>query len=532
MRRSASLVLSALLVALVGCEPCAGTSICGQGVHVSYTGHIVERATQQSVAGARVTFTRTGGIALVSSAINAYTDSHGFFRLAAEASTEGAVIGTLRVAPPGRPSYDVRGLSLQTTTISGDGGNLGRLVADPYIMFIAELRSRLLGAGSGLARASVTFRRTGGIRISQEVIATAADAYGRFYLDPQALEPGTLEGIVTVSAPGFPRSYDIPVQIETRYQDVIVRDVAVLNVGGGLLWAGEVYHRGSNRHVAGIPVDFQRTSGLAVTPERFSTTTNDIGLFAIQPTPLGEGEMVGTVTVHPPTPWAPIVVPNVRVYTFDSDIVRLATRIPYGAQAFGAIELRYRTTMTPVTAGAAVVFRRTGGVPAQPDSSADIVNSFGFAPVLLGTEANGDVIGDIEVQLGEPYGTQIIRGVRVKSSEDDIQRFLGTYPVGRWFPQVAHLADSATGRAIPGARVVFTREDGVPFTPNPYIVIPNADGYFGIRPQPLADGDVVGTLTFELPAPYPSASVRGIHLQTSTNDTLRFIGTWLFAKPK
>lgn len=528
----ARLALVVLLLAAGACDPCAGTASCRTGARISYTGHIVERTTARSVPGTDVTFTRTSGIELSDEPIHAVSDADGFFRLRAGVTSSGDVIGTLHVAPPNRPAYDVAGITMHTTEVAGDGGDLGRIVSDPFIMFVAEVHNRVPGHDAIVPYASVTFRRTGGIAIDPAVIQLTADANGRFFLAPIAAQAGAVAGIITINGPGFPNSYDIPVQIGTQYQDVVTRDVNVLRIGTTLLWAGEVFRRGTNGHTAGIQVDFQRTAGIDVVPAQFTTTTNDIGLFPIQPAPIGEGELVGTVTIHSPAPFAPVIVPNVRVHTVADDSVRLAGRWGYGSQVFGAIELIYRTTMSRVDSGATVIFRRTGGVQTLSDSAVTRVNQFGAAGLQLASNAAGDAVGDFEVQLGEPYGTEIIRGVHVASAEDDIQRFYGTHAVGRWFPQVAQVVDSVTRQAIPGTIVRFTREDGIGTTPDPYIVTPNADGYFALRPQPLSDGEVVGTITFQLPAPYASVNIRGVHLRTSMDDTLRFIGTFAFLRPR
>jgi hypothetical protein len=525
-------LLAICAVIASACDPCAGTPSCRGPEHVAYTGHMVERATERSAPGTVVTFIRTGGVQLAADTIRAAAASDGFFLLSASANSGGDVTGILRIGPPNRPTFDVPNIVLHTTTVNGDGGDLGRLVVDPFIMFVAEVRSRLAGSPIGIPYANVTFRRTGGIAVDQEVINTSTDISGRFIIAPNARQAGVLQGIITISASGFAHTFDIPVSLETIYQDVTPHDVSVLNIGASLLWAGEIYRRGSNEPAAGIPVDFVRTSGLAVTPSSFTSTTTVGGLFAIQPAPLGEGELVGTITVHPPAPWSVFSVPNVRVHTVADDTVRLAGRWGYGAQVFGAVQLLYRTTMQPVDSGASIIFRRTGGALTQPDTFVNQVNQFGSVGVQLAASAAGEVIGNLEVRLGEPYGTEVISGKHLASAEDDVQRFAGTHLVGRWFPQFAQLLDSVTHAPIPGARVSFTRVSGVAFAPDPYITTPNADGYFALRPQPLADGEVIGNMTFELPPPYRNATALGIHLKSSMDDSLRFVAAWFIAPSK
>lgn len=516
---------------LAACDPCAGTSGCRDGDHISYVGHIVEHASGRSVGGVPVTFIRTSGVSIAIDTLRAISDGAGFFHLETTTSASGDVIGTIHVAPPGRDAYDMAGVVMHTTRVGGDGGDLGRLVVDPYIQYIAELRNRRKNDGVVMDGAVVSFKRTGGIPVVPDSIQMVSDTAGRFLLAPTAVHPGVMTGYVNVAAPGERVSYNIPLTIETRYFDTPNRQVDVLNIGFALVWAGEIHRRASNAHQANIQVDVRRTGGVLVDPAQFTTQTNDIGLFPIQPLPANSGDAFFELTIHPPSPFSPFVISNVRVFTTADDTVRLAGAWGWGAQAFGAIELRYRTTMTSVAPGAQVIFRRTSGIAVRPDTFVDAVNQFGFAKVQLPADASGDVVGDFEIRLGEPYGTEFIRGVHLPSAEEDTQRFYGTHLVGRWFPQVGQVLDSASQRPIPGARVTFTRVDGVQFAPNPYVVTPNADGYFALRPQPLADGDVVGNITFDLPAPYSQVVIRGIHLHTSMDDTLRLVGSWLVAKP-
>jgi hypothetical protein len=513
------------------CDPCAGTASCRSNVdRIAYTGHVVEHSSGRSVAGVQVTFVRSSGPGLGNDTLRATTGTDGFFMLSADAKSAGKIVGTLHVEPPGRPGYDVAGIELNTTRTAGDGGDLGRFVSDPYVVFVGQIRDRLTGDEFAGGYAAVGFQRTGGVAIEPDTIATQADLYGRFFLAPKVEGPGVVEGRLTVRIEGRGH-FVMPLRIETRYRDEAPRDVSIVNWGSALLWVGEVYRRGTNEHIAGIPVDFERTAGINVSPAQFRTTTNEIGYFPIQPSPEGEGELIGTATIHPPG-YAPISVPNVRVRTMSDDTVRLAGRFGYGAQAFGLAELRYRTTQSRVAPGAGFTFERVAGVQTLAPVFAGAIKDPGFAVVQLGTTTTGTVTTRVEVKLGEPYGTDTVT-IQVPSAEDDSLRFLGTYIVGRWFPYIAQVLDSATHQPIPGATAKFTRTSGVDITPNPYTVTPGTDGIFPLRPQPLADGEVIGDLTLQLPAPYPSTvTIPGLRLRSSKNDTLNFIGLFFVAPKK
>ena len=529
MKRISELwVLGTLVIGASACDPCAGTSSCRTSARVALSGHIVEHATGHPVSGAEFTFVRTSGVDLVQDTVHGVSDADGFFTIAASAKGSGDVAGTLHVTPPGRPAYDIAGVQARTTTVAGDGTDIGRIVSDPYILYIADIRDRVKGTGAG-ANASVTFTRTGGVEISPSVIKTNADASGQFYLAPAVTQPGTVFGDLTISAKGYPHPFTVSLAIPTEYHAGPTHLVHVANIGSALLWVGQIYRRGSNEPVAGVPVDFVRTGGIQITPDHFSTVTGTFGLFPIRPTPLAEGELIGDITVHPPK-LPPFTVHGVRVRTEGDDSVRLAGKWGYGSQAYGLMELRYRTTNTIVANGTSGVFRRTGGLPMFPDTASYVVKELGFAALQTMTDTDGTVLADVEVRLGEPYGTEIIHNVPIKSAAADTEFFIGTYIVGRWFPQVGQLVDSVNHKPIPGAKVMLTHVSGVQFTPDPFITTPDSNGYFQLRPQPLADGDAVADMTFVFPAPYAPVTVKGIHLRTSMDDTVRFAGAW-FIQP-
>jgi hypothetical protein len=526
----ASLALAAgAVISAEGCDPCAGVSNCRPGSHIAISGRLLVRESSKPVAGGRISFIRTSGAKLSSDSISAVSDGDGFFLLSTDAAEDGAVRGRLRVEPPNATTYTVPEVVAQTSRVAGEGTDLGRIVSDPFLNFIGEIQDRLTNKVIPLS--DIVFKRTGGIDIQPSTISVQADRSGRFFLAPKALGVGAVTGNVIVSAPGYPGElFTIPISISTEYRDLSSVGVSVLHLGAALLWSGEVYRRGSNAHIAGIPVDFARTGGIAVTPDHFTVSTNDIGLFPIQPIPSTEGELIGDVTIHSPPPFSPAVIRGVRVTTQQDDSVRSAGRWGFGSQAFGSIEFWYRTTMVPATAGPTVVFHRTSGVATDVDTYSDKINNFGRSGLQLATHDTGSLVGDFEVQLGEPYGTELIKGIRAASREDDAQRFYGVFLVGRWFPQVAQVVDDQTGKPIPGTRISFARTSGVNVTPTPFVVNANSDGYFGIRPQPLADGVAIGDVTVSAPT-YRDTVITGVRLQSSQDDTSRFIGTWRLRKP-
>jgi hypothetical protein len=526
-------VVSAVVAAAAAfsaCEPCAGVASCRESTpRFALSGRVVDYASNAPVSGTALVFVRKGGPTLAADSIYAKTDGDGFFLFESSASDIGNVNGVLVVRPPGLPSYTIDTVNVATSRVSGEGSDIGRIVANPYIDFIGALLSRQ--NASGLESVTVKFVRTGGIKVVPESVVTETDRYGRFSLALQALSPGTVTGLLTVERKnGFPPRTTLPLSISTLYRATPNREVRTIRLGTVLLWAGEVYRRGDNSHREGLQVDFNRTGGIPATPATFSVFTNSIGLFPIQPIPQADGELVGDIAIHPPAPHSLVIARGVKVFTTNDDSVRLAGRWGYGAQVFGAIEFWYRTTMKPISAGPDVVFKRTGGGLADgADSSKAPANEFGRARIQLASLGSTTMTGDVIVRLPEPYGVDTIRNVSVLSREDDEQRFVGVYLVGRWFPQIAQVVDDATGKPVPGTSVTFKRTSGVAVAPDPYTITANPDGYFGIRPQPLGDGETVGQVTITAPG-YQTMVVDGVRLQSSRSDATQFIGAWRIRK--
>jgi hypothetical protein len=515
-------------IATTACSPCAGTSECRSNTRIAYSGRMVERRTERGVGGVRVTFVPTGGVRIAQDSIVTTSDGDGFFTLVADADAAGESVGNLTITPalPHQP-YTVTGIRLSTTNVRGDGGELGRLVIDPYLALIGEVRDRI--SYSVVPNAFVTFRRTGGVAIDADSIVTQADQSGRFFLNTPAATVGTVTAEISIAATGYPRSFAIPLSIRTEYRDRPTPDIVLLRLGTTLLWVGEVHRRGNDTLTAGLLVEFDRTGGIPVQPSHFESRTNEVGRFALNPMPGAEGQVVGDLTIHPPPPFAAFVVRGVQLRTSDS--VGFLGRWGYGQQVFSEVEFLNRTTGKPVGPGGIVLSRRTAGIQTDPEALVDTINGFGRSKIQMAALDSGEVTLDLEVRLGEPYGTEFIRGVRISSRNSDDQILYGSVSVGRWFPQIGLVRDRDTDQPIPDVRITFRRTGGIAIQPDPYIVAANPDGSFPIRPQPLSDGEVVGDLTISVPPPYRDSVITGLRLQTSMDDRLNVIGLWRFAKP-
>lgn len=215
--RMAGLAALGLVAAVQGCDPCSGYAQCEVAPHVTYSGQFVERTTGRKIGGAEVLFVRVDGVELERDTLRARTDADGFFLLSGHALQEGQVRGTFIVNPPDRGGYRVDFVTLRTSTRAGDGGQLGRLVVDPYTVYVALVTDR--ATGQPVPGATVRWRRTGGIMATpaDTVLTTTGDAL--IVIVFRGETHGVIEGEFTVTSASLGAFAPAPVQIWTDWSD-------------------------------------------------------------------------------------------------------------------------------------------------------------------------------------------------------------------------------------------------------------------------------------------------------------------------
>jgi len=105
------------------------------------------------------------------------------------------------------------------------------------------------------------------------------------------------------------------------FEDDSLRYLQQWGVGPSLLYVGELRRGDTNDPIVGAQVTFQRTGGIAVTPDPLHSVSIAGGRFSLSLSPSTDGEVAGNLSVHAPplrdTTFA-ITLP-----TFLSDEVRL-----------------------------------------------------------------------------------------------------------------------------------------------------------------------------------------------------------------
>lgn len=216
--RLATLVVAAGVVSVGGCDECSGTPACTIPPEVSYTAQFIERASGHPVPGVRVTFAPAAGVGLVTEP-SGVTDGKGFVLLRAAAVAAGSVTGELLVSPPPpHAAFVIPAVQFTTTTSRGDGGNLGRLVVDPYMFLVGRVTDGATQAP--IVGARVVVRRISGGRTEPDSAEFMTDAGGQFGWEPAFIERAPIVATFEITAPGYPRPYLLQRELRLSYRDV------------------------------------------------------------------------------------------------------------------------------------------------------------------------------------------------------------------------------------------------------------------------------------------------------------------------
>jgi hypothetical protein len=313
-----------LLLIAAACDPCAGVLTCG-GPAVRYSGAVELRYTGQPIAGARVEFVRTGGVALERDTVVVTTDAAGRFQLEAGARGSGTATGVVRVTgADGALLSVVSDVQLATSKASGEVRHLGAWripyvhVGREGVIFWRAPHTRAPGL-------EVEFRRTGGVQVTPERFTTRTDSEGLFPFLALPWEAGEIIGELRIR---LPAPYDT-VEIRDSLGFTAVAggdDIHVAGqwgVGPHFPYVGRLVWGDTKQLATGVELEFQRTGGVPISPERvvWRSSDNPYGNVQLIPAvPLGYGEVVGDLTVRPPAPYRAFTIEGLRLATSTKDV--------------------------------------------------------------------------------------------------------------------------------------------------------------------------------------------------------------------
>lgn len=523
MRRLAALAVMA--VAATGCEPCSGVVGCATAPTVSISGQVVEFGTTKGVPRVSVTFYRD--TLQPATAWRTVTDAGGYWKISEPADSARAITGTVELASSAA-TYRVANVSIPASTMRGEGVWVGRWFSVPQFLAVGEVKARY--SGSGVVGATVRIVPRAGSGVSNTpTLVTSTSGGGIFYAYAPATSGGSVLADVIVEGGGLPR----PVTFFGKLLPVTHRDTVVtINgtylVGTSLAYVGEVYLRSTERALPGVLATLTRTGGLSMSPGVVQNTSNSDGRFLLEAVPAGEGEVVADLVLTPPAGYgAARTIRGLHLPTFDEERQKLFGRWGVGEQVRYVGELFDRGWMTsPV--GVRVEFHRTGGIVGT-DTAATTTDGGRFL-IAPETELAGEIIGDLYVYYRPPRAPEVIKGLRLKTFDDDTLRYLRRWGVG---PSLQYQGEvrGEDGLPLEGVATEWRRLDGIAVAESVVVSRSNRDGRFLINPTPLTDGDIGGALTLRPPAPYRDTTIV-IRFATFLEDQQHLSGVYRLLRPR
>lgn len=298
------------------------------GERWSWTVEVFDRGMQQLLANADGEFRQTAGPTITPSVFQKKTGADGRFEMRAQVRDTGTVVGDFYITPPGQSSRKVQTLALRTN--ADDILHFAGVVAvgERWSWALELWRHDRLQPAPNV---DVEFRRTGGLAISPSVIKTLTDAGGRLELRALVSDTGTVIGELLVTPVGEAPRTVTNIRLRTFDGDDL-RFGGIFGFGPALRYVGEILQQ-NGTPVANAQVEWTQTSGIVATPATLKVSTDAQGRFPLTLFPSVAGEVVGTVKVTPPAPWAANTVftfTDLRLNTFENGNLELAVtyRIP------------------------------------------------------------------------------------------------------------------------------------------------------------------------------------------------------------
>jgi hypothetical protein len=199
---------------------------------------------------------------------------------------------------------------------------------------------------------------------------------------------------------------------------------------------------------------------------------------------------------------------------------------PYFA---GIGQLYHRGTGVPAR-GVEVEFRRTGGVPIDPEPYVVRSDSFGNFPLRPVAHAAGEVVGDLIIRA--PGASPItVPGVRFSTQTTHAPfPIVGRWGIGVHLPYLGRALFADSGLPATGTRVRVRRVGGIQITPADYTDTINEWGGFHLGPAAASEGDVEVEITFTPPAPYREVVYRYTLRATQQEMGPTVAETWLIPR--
>lgn len=170
--------------------------------------------------------------------------------------------------------------------------------------------------GRVVSGVTVEFQKTGGIPVTVPNWTATTDGTGQVIFPGMTEASGELFGRLSVTPPAPWKAFQRDIALSTFEADS-GRMFDTLWVGPGLPYKVRV--RNGAQALANVEVEFIRTGGISVVPDRFTVKTNSAGEAFIEPDPAVEGTVTADIVVRPPAPFATFTVRGVQMQAIDGD---------------------------------------------------------------------------------------------------------------------------------------------------------------------------------------------------------------------
>jgi hypothetical protein len=351
------------------------------------------------LAGATVTFARTGGAPASPVQQSTVSNGAGIFEIALEGTDLGITIGTLQITQSSLSRVSVlTGFPVTLDYHYGIPQPGGTVNVDGQLVYGGQVIFR--GTGAGVPGATVTFTRTSGIALTKSPVTVQSGATGFFALPLSSAAFGSVTGDLTLVPPNGGKGASYTNLVFSTYDSSSIRSAGLFAYGERWAWAVELWR---NDHLVPVPnlkATFTRTGGLAITPSTLNVVSGADGRIQLLASVQDTGTVVGDITVFPDS-GPSRVISGLHLRTAESDQLQFA-----GVYGFGPA-LRYvgevqRQDGTPVV-GAHVTWTQTSGIVATPTVLSGVTDVNGRFPLLFYPTSDGSIFGTVTIMPPAPW---------------------------------------------------------------------------------------------------------------------------------
>lgn len=374
---------------------------------------------------------------------------------------------------------------------------------------------------------SVAFVRTGGIDLINDTLWGVSDRDGFFIARGGSIYSGRVEGKLIVNPPAPFEPFVVP--------DVVLRAATIRGDGDNigrlvvnpyLLLVGHVRDRATLAPLVGASVRFRRIGGGALESDMKTFTTDFGGQFSWEPAVLRPDTVHAVFEITAAGYPRVFVVPrDLPLQYREGEMAFTILPVGWGLAYDGATGRRGTGELLP---GAAVTFRRTGGIRIKPEQRTLVIDGIGYFPIDVTPLEEGTLYGQIIATPPAPLRPETT-SVVMQTSDDDRVRSLGFFGYGAQAALTADLRDASTGERLPrNTHVVMRRVAGVPLAGSS--LNPGAGDRF-LSDTGLAysaatadSGNVRFDLIVLLPSPSLPDTIHNLNVPSLYNDSVTALG--------